>query len=200
MNTLSILSLIIGAIIFGVILDRLWMYCKRDKLKGPINPLPTSIPVIDEHEHNLLQLYLQEWKVIIETQMHFNDLILRFRTITLTAFISMIGATIAIVKIVSLTKWDIFLIFLIPITLWLAAFIIDFGYYHRLLLGSVNEALKFDDSEKLKSYGLFGMTSNIIKHISPATSELLVILYYFVPLIIIVILLFWIFPILRCSY
>jgi len=182
---------IIGLIAFGVIVDRLWMHFKRGKLKRPINPLPPTIPTIDGGDRDMLQLYLQEWQVIINTQMHFNDLILRFRSITLTAFVTLIGATVAIGKIVSLPELDLFLILALPATLWITAFIIDFCYYHRLLLGSVAQALKFDNSEKLKSYGLFGMTTCISEHVHPPTSKFLVFLYYFIPFVIIAILISW---------
>ena len=177
----------IGLIVFGVVVDRLWIHFKRKKLKCPVNPLPTIIPKV-EGDSNLLQLYLQEWQVIINTQMHFNDLILRFRSIVLTAFVTLIGATIAIGKIgkigsVSLSRRDVLVISALPAILWITAFIIDFFYYHRMLLGSVTQALKFDKAEKSKSYGLFGMTTCINEQVHSSTSEFLVLLYYFIPLV-----------------
>lgn len=183
--------IVIGLIAFGIILDRLWIHFKRDELKCPINPIPTTMPTINEQEYKILQLYLQEWQVIISTQMHFNDLILRFRSITLTAFVTLVGATVAIEKFVQLSKSDIFLISSLPATLWLTAFIIDFGYYHRLLLGSVAEASKFDNSDNLKAYGLFGMSTCISEYVHPPTSKILVFFYYFVPFIVIAFLLLW---------
>lgn len=185
------ISVIIGLIALGVIVDRLWMHFKRDKLKDPINSFPTTTPVITARERDMLQLYLQEWQIIINTQMHFNDLILRFRAITLTAFVTLIGATVAIGKIASLSKSDFLLILALPGTLWITAFIMDFCYYHRLLLGSIAQALKFDNSEKFKSYGLFGMTTCISEHVHPPTSKFLVGLYYFIPSVVIAILIFW---------
>ena len=191
MNVPLIMFASIGFISVGVMADRLYIHFRRGELKGPINPFPTTIPSIDVGQKRLMELYLKEWQVIIETQMHFNDLILRFRSITLTAFIVLIGATVAIEKIPSISKSDILLIASIPATFWVTAFIMDFGYYHRLLLGSVAEALKFDNSEFLKSYGLFGMTSRISEEVHPPTSKLLVFFYYFVPFIVIAILLSW---------
>jgi len=191
MNILLKTWVIIGLVVFGVIVDRLWMHFRRGKLRAPINPLPTTTPAISGSEHDMLQFYLQEWEVIINTQMHFNDLILRFRSIILSVFVALIGASVALEKIVSLSRSDLFLIYCLPSILWVTAFIIDFGYYHRLLLGSVAQALKFDNSENLRSYGLFGMTTCISEHVHPPTSKLLVFFYYFFPFMLISILLLW---------
>lgn len=72
----------------------------------------------------MLQLYLEEWRETISTQMHFNDLILRFRSVILTAFVTLIGAAFAVQKFAKLQKQDILLVFSLPIILWLTAFII----------------------------------------------------------------------------
>lgn len=126
--------------------------------------------------------------------MHFNDLILRFRAITLTAFVTLIGAAVAIGKYFSLSESSLgWLILTLPVTLWSTAFIIDFFYYHRLLLGSVTEALKFDGSHKLKSYGLFGMTTCISEHVHPPASKALVALYYAIPVMVLILLSFFVF-------
>jgi hypothetical protein len=96
MNILLKTWVIIGLVVFGVIVDRLWMHFRRGKLRAPINPLPTTTPAISGSEHDMLQFYLQEWEVIINTQMHFNDLILRFRSIILSVFVALIGASVAL--------------------------------------------------------------------------------------------------------
>jgi len=161
------------------------------ELKNPQNPIPSSLPSLKGKDYKILNLYIKEWEVIINTQMHFNDLLLRFRSITLTAFVTLIGITIAIQEVISLTNQDIILILIIIATLWITAFILDFGYYNRLLLGSVAQALKFDKSETFKQYGLFGMTSCINEHIQPPTSRVLLIFYYLFPLVVVAILLFF---------
>ena len=183
-----IIVVIIVSVLFIVIF---WLSLKKSKSRSPINLLPTPIPTTDEQEYKMLQLYLEEWRETISTQMHFNDLILRFRSVILTAFVTLIGAAFAVQKFAKLQKQDILLVFSLPIILWLTAFIIDFFYYHRMLLGSVAQALKFDESEKLRSCGLFGMTKCISEHIHPSTSKILVFLYYFAPLIAIIVLLCW---------
>lgn len=159
---------------------------KKEILKPPVNPLPKEIPKIDETEQKTLNIYLEEWKTIIQTQMHFNDLILRFRSIILTVFVALLGAIITIMKVIpQLSFSDFILLLAIPTTLWLTAFIIDYGYYHRLLMGSVAQALKFDNSDKFKRYGLFGLTTCIMKHVYPPTSKKLVCIYYLLPFVVI---------------
>ena len=150
-------------------------------LKRPVNPLPTQLPSVTEQDNRLLQLYLREWEVVVNTQMHFNDLILRFRAITLTALATLVGATLAVERLTGVSKLEILSILGLLLGFWLTAFIMGFSCYHRLLLGSVAQAFKFDESETLKSYGLFGMTSCITGHVRPRTSRVLVVVYYLVP-------------------
>jgi hypothetical protein len=171
----------LGLFIVGVIADRVWISRSEKKPNKPFNPLPQQLPKLSESHERIIRIYLQEWQVIIETQMHFNELIIKFRSITLTTFGTLIGAAIAVTKLTVLKADDLYLILFIIATLWLTAFILDFFYYHRLLLGAVQQALKFDNAEKLKFFGLFGLTSSISDYVHPPSSKLLILLYYFVP-------------------
>jgi hypothetical protein len=177
--------IIISSIVFGYLLAQIWAHLKFRKKNIPVNPLPVDIPEIAEEQRKTIELYIKEWEVIIKSQMHFNDLIIRFRSFTLTGFIAFIGATVAVQKITPLKIDDFLLIISIIITLWITAFIIDFFYYHRLLLGAVSQAMKFDNSQKLKEYGFFGLSSCISDYVHPPASKLLVIIYYLFPLLMI---------------
>ena len=44
----------------------------------PVNRIPESLPDLSDNEKAVIPFYQTEWKTIIETQMHFNDLIIRF--------------------------------------------------------------------------------------------------------------------------
>jgi len=180
----------IALILFGITIDRLWIHLKR-KEPNPVNMIPLNEIKLNESETNMLEIYMQEWQTIIKTQMHFNDLILRFRSITLTVFIALIGAAITIKKIAPSSDLDLILLLLLCAVFWLTSFIIDYCYYHRLLLGSVKQALKFDNSDKFRALGLFGMSACISEHVHPQTSKYLIFLYYSLPFILIVILLLW---------
>ena len=123
--------------------------------------------------------------------MHFNDLILRFRSITLTTCLTLVGAAVAVLKIGVLERADFLTIVAIIGILWLTAFILDYGYYHRLLLGAVAQGLKFDENERMSRYGMFGMTTCLSEHVHPPTSRILVAIYYLVPLFAVCGLLYW---------
>ncbi len=181
----------LGLIGIGIILDRIMVHFSRGEIRKPINPLPNEDPCLSEEDQGLLKLYMKEWETIIDTQMHFNDLILRFRSITLTSFLVLVGCAITIQEIAALEPAAFFIIIGILSILWLTAFIIDFGYYHRLLLGSVAQALKFDNNERLQRYGMFGLTTCISEHVHPPTSRILVFIYYFLPVVGISVLFYW---------
>jgi len=156
------------------------------KAKGrdiPVNKIPDSLPELSDSEKAVIQLYQTEWKTIIETQMHFNDLIIRFRSIVLTAFITLVGASVALQGTKKIDEKQFFMILAILFFLWITAFVVDFFYYHRLLLGSVAQAMKFDESELGTRLGLFGLTTCISKVVHPPASKIMVILFYGIPLI-----------------
>jgi hypothetical protein len=154
---------------------------RKDKHSGTESRIPDIIPQLDDTERGMLQLYLKEWEIIIDTQMHFNDLILRFRAITLTTFVALIGAAVAINKLDVITQSTVQRLLLLIGCLWAASFIIDYWYYHRLLLGSVKQATKYDKSRFAQEYGIFGMTASISEQVRPFTSKSLIIFYYSVP-------------------
>jgi hypothetical protein len=180
-----ILILVIGMYTILVIaLDRFLIRRKNiseDNNDTPVNVLPDSITTLIDEDKNMLTVYQTEWKTIIQTQMHFNDLIIRFRSIVLTAFITLIGASVALNSAEHINKTQALIMLAIVAILWLTAFVMDFGYYHRLLLGSVHQALKFDNSEIGKQYGLFGLTSCISRIVHPPTSKIMVCLFYGIP-------------------
>lgn len=165
----------------GILLDRFVLHFDRTFGPTPSNPLPKEPYELNAEQHRCLSLYLEEWKQVIQTQMHFNDVVLRFRTMALTAFVTLIAAIIALSKIATLNRATVVLLICMPLILWAAAGALDFFYYHRLLLGAVTQAEKYDNSEIGRKYGLFGMTTCISSSIHVPTSNLLVITYYTLP-------------------
>lgn len=166
---------------FAILIDRFVLSLDR---KLPItvgNPLPEPCPGLSAEQHRALSLYMDEWKIVIQTQMHFNDIVLRFRTMALTAFVTLIAAIIALSKIATLNRATVILLMCMPLILWITSGALDYFYYHRLLLGSVVQAEKYDNSLMAKEHGLFGMTACITSSIHVPTSNLLVIAYYLVP-------------------
>lgn len=148
---------------------------------GPVNEIPREPPKLSDAEKELVPFYLKEWQTIIETQMHFNDLIIRFRAIALTAMITLAGASVALQQADKIDRSTSVTVGWFLVALWLTAFVTDFFYYHRLLLGSVAQAMKFDNSDLAKRAGLFGLTTCIKDAVHPPASKYMVGLFYLIP-------------------
>lgn len=124
---------------------------------------------------------LEEWKLTIKVQMHFNELILKFRTGSISVLTVMFAAAVTSFKLVGQDlavdlRWVICML----LFFWLALFCLDYYYYNKLLLGSVEHAKKFDgalfDGASNKS-----LTASISDEVSSRWSNLCVILFYLVP-------------------
>jgi len=155
--------------------------------------IPTPLPSFSDYEAKIIEIYQNEWRTIIQTQMHFNDLLVRLRTVTITALATLVGAAVAIIQIAKLRDGAAIVVFWAPWFIWLIVFVLDFFYYHRLLIGSVKAALKFDDNKFFQKQGLFGMTQVITDTVTPPTSRWMIGIYYFAPFMvaIIVFVLLW---------
>lgn len=147
----------------------------------PVNEIPRELPILSDAEKVLVPIYQKEWRTIIETQMHFNDLIIRFRAIVLTAMITLAGASVVLQQAEKIDKSSSITVVVLLLFLWFTAFVMDFSYYHRLLLGSVAQAMKFDNSELAKKAGLFGLTTCIKEAVHPPASKIMVGLFYLIP-------------------
>jgi hypothetical protein len=75
---------------------------------------PNPIPGISEDKASMIQIIQNEWRTIIETQMHFNDLIIRLRSIAITALTTLIGASLAIIKVKDLKGTSAIIILMAP--------------------------------------------------------------------------------------
>jgi hypothetical protein len=152
----------------------------------PVNDIPIEVVDIAGQQLDILDRRLIEWNTVIQTQMHFNDLIIKFRSVALTTYVALIGGAIAVSRVLSLPlETFIFLLFL-PAGFWASAFLLDYFYYHKLLLGSVAQARKFDNWKYAEVNGFFGLTKCISQHIRGPTSKQLVRLYYTIPIVLLV--------------
>lgn len=89
----------------------------------------------------------EAWKQYETVAMHFNDLIIKLRIQALggVAALSTVAGVIAKVKHEVNFNWAILLIsFLFLSVLWIAIWILDFGYYNKLLQGAVEEVLRIE--------------------------------------------------------
>lgn len=180
-------ALAIGCFLVGVAVlgDRIYQSIRKrsKKAKDAGNVIPYeswTLPITEEQQF-LLNLYHKEWQVTIETQMHFNDLIMKFRSIALSVLAALIGGSVALLNSKFAPDVSRYAVYAIPGIFWVTAFILDLFYYHRLLQGSVKQAEKFDKSGVFRQFGLGGMTSCVSKHVEPPTSKVLISFYYLFP-------------------
>jgi hypothetical protein len=171
----------IGVLLLSIYLfNRLWL--REGGIKPPINSIPSALPELTQEQAKVIDLYLREWQVVIQTQMHFNDLIIRFRSVALTSFVALAGAAVTVSNAFELDGAALGVVMVLPFIFWIAALAIDLFYYHELLLGAVAEAAKFDEAAWLSERGFFGLTKCIRNHATPRSARIMVLLFYFVPL------------------
>lgn len=148
---MTLLNTIIGIIFFllGAIVQSVYSVWeskrKREELK---------IEKEEEIEFKKIDIdYLkEEWKTTIETQMHFNDLIIKFRSIVLSVFITGLGIAFSFSDKFSATA-DLYFLLTLALAFWICCFLLDYFYYQKLLLGAVRHANKFDNNDISKEKG-----------------------------------------------
>ena len=140
------------------------------------NPIPDDL--IQPKDIQVLTLYQTEWKAVIDQQNHFNDLILKFRTSSLTTFSALLALVLGLKEFLSIERTIILAIGLIPLAFIIAAGFLDFFYYCHLLIGAVNQADKYDSNPKFVEYGLFGLTTNIIESVGSRAMRASIAVYY----------------------
>lgn len=122
-------------------------------------------------EEKSIELLMREWEVEIQSQMHFNELIMKFRTAGLTIvglFLSATAGALRFDQTLALAIWVSAIILLI------AFWRLDVYYYYKLLIGAVKKTQKIDQifSEQEmsininnKQINLFGLTKSITDEI-----------------------------------
>lgn len=127
------------------------------------------------------------WKVSIDTQIHFNELLIKMRTTVISVVLTVFGAvmvTFEKAETLHFLKWNIHIgivILILGLGFLLAQFLLDFFYYFRLLLGAVKFTEKIDD--KYEKQGLFGLTTSISNSITECRAKLWLIIFYFIPFV-----------------
>ena len=139
-----------------------------------------AIP-IKEYSVEDLKLYQREWEVVINTQMHFNDLIIRYRNIFLTIFLSIITVSFSLYSYGKIEPATFYCIVVAILLSWALAFLLDYFYYYQMLLAAVAHAKKFDDNEKFKELGLFGLTKEISDRVTQCKASTFIFIFYGVP-------------------
>jgi len=129
---------------------------------------------VTDGEFNEIKLIIEEWKVVIQTQMHFNEMIMKMRTTAISIFLAIFGAAAyslqsnLLLQIFNYRFHASIIIAMVGIFMLLSVFVIDYFYYDKMLRGAVEKGYSIDDHFKnTKIFGirLFGLNTSIKKGI-----------------------------------
>jgi hypothetical protein len=135
-------------------------------LESPVAP-QSNVLGIDE-----INVILKEWEIVVQTQMHFNDLIMKVRSATISVVLAVFGAAgyslqfgnldlvIASIKfhasVLVITSGLLFLI---------GMFVLDYFYYFKTLKGAVEKGNEFE-KYTIAGHRLFNLNRKISDAIS----------------------------------
>lgn len=91
---------------------------------------------------------IEIWKKIIDVQKHFNDICIRLRALSITVITAFIGA---IGYLWGNSKIDVDTILLLTplvVLAWTAFYLMDMGWYQRLLIGAVQKGKEIEKNNK----------------------------------------------------
>ena len=176
-NTIiGLICLLVGAVVQGFYTE--WKTRQKKKTSDEIAENRNI-----ECEECDMEHLKDEWKTTIDTQMHFNDLIIKFRSVVLSVFLTGLGVVFGLSKKMG-SNDNLYFILTIAFVFWICCFLLDYFYYQKLLLGAVKHAEKFDENEFFQKKGLFGLTKSISFEISGLLSKSLIWIFYILPLVV----------------
>jgi hypothetical protein len=117
------------------------------------------------------KLILEEWKIVIQTQMHFNDMIMKMRTTGVSIVLAVFGAAAyslqydkLMLTICGHSFHASVLVILFGLGMLIGVFGLDYFYYYKMLLGAVKRGDEIDEAYKnrrVDNTKIFGMTTMI---------------------------------------
>lgn len=135
---------------------------------------------------------LEIWKVAMETQMHFNELLIKMRTTVISIILAVFGVSAIVIRDIKYPVVDLFhkkvhvssIVLTIGVVFLFCQYIIDSRYYLKLLLGAVDFTRKIDDDyeDKDNRKFVFGLTKSITNRISEGAAKNVLSIYYFIPI------------------
>ena len=135
------------------------------------------------------KLILEEWKTVIQTQMHFNEMIMKMRTTGVTIVLAFFGAAAISLQyeklyltICDLSFHAAVLIITCGLGMLGGVFILDYFYYYKMLLGAVERGYQIDRAYKdrlIDGVKMFGLSTEIRDAIGrPHLSKVFVWAFY----------------------
>ncbi len=110
---------------------------------------------------------IEAWKQTIENQRHFNEICIKIRTLAITTISAFIGAIGFLVKdLEKISELNILIygtITAMTTVAWFAFYFMDVGWYHKLLSGSVNHAIKNIEEKNKNEFPELSLSTEIKK-------------------------------------
>jgi hypothetical protein len=138
---------------------------------------------------------LEQWKTAVNAQMHFNDMLMRTRSLAATVVIGVFGAAAALVgqyptRIITVCCRSVHIsvvVIAFGLVLLVCAFLLDYLYYYRLLLAAVErgEALERELSTLVPA-GLsptFSLALYLSEKVSRRHAQAILMFFYGIPFV-----------------
>ena len=115
------------------------------------------------------QLIMSAWTKIVDTQMHFNEMVMKVRSLAITLILAAFGAAAYAVQapiflgVYGKSVHIAFFIIIFGLTGWIALWVMDLGHFHKLLRGAVTKGMQLEAQYRDDGIvgGLLGMTTAI---------------------------------------
>lgn len=149
----------------------------------------TSIPVPSD----VFPHIIDEWKLVVQTQMHFNEMIMKIRAGIVAVVYAVFGASAFVLQyndlwtnIYGFNAHPSYGLIVIGITILFGIFYLDYKYYYRMLIGATNRADEI--ANEFKNFGgrkYFSLSIDIREAISKkkGASKKFVKLFYSLPIV-----------------
>jgi hypothetical protein len=133
---------------------------------------------------------VQRWRTVIDTQMHFNDMLMRTRAAGVSIVTAVFGAAaVALAQypdrlmIIPGTMLHIAaLVIIFRLMLLATLFVLDYFYFYRMLLAVVQHAEEIEaESRQAKSPIAFDLTCRISDCISRKRASSVLLMFYGIP-------------------
>lgn len=171
---------------------------KLDKIFASINEKETisikkQVEDASSMSDNDFKNALEEWKIVVKTQMHFNEMLMKIRAGVVSVVYAVFGAGAYALQFKEL--WIViggikvhasFGLVVVGILILIGIFYLDYKYYYRMLIGATNRADEIaEEFKNFKGRKYFSLSLDIRESISnkKGASELFVKLFYYLPIL-----------------
>jgi len=135
---------------------------------------------------------VQRWRTVIDTQMHFNEMLMRTRTAGVSIVITVFGAAAVglaqypnrVIMMPGTTIHIAVVVIIFGLMLLTTLFVLDYFYFYRMLLAVVQHGEEIEaESQKAKSPIAFNLTCRISDCMPKRRASLVLLLFYGIPLV-----------------